>query len=63
MLAQVTRCRGLIAAARGDVDRALSLLELAATQHEEVGDPFGRARALFALGCRPQARTPEATSP
>jgi DNA-binding CsgD family transcriptional regulator len=53
-LAQVTRCRGLVAAARGDVDQASSLLKRAVAQHEEVGDSFGRARALLALGvlCR-----------
>jgi DNA-binding CsgD family transcriptional regulator len=46
----VTRCRGLIAAAKGDVEDALELLERAVTEHEAVGDPFGRARALLATG-------------
>ena len=50
VLAHVTRCRGLVAAARGDVSEAASLLEHAVTQHEAVGDAFGRARALLALG-------------
>ena len=50
VLAHVTRCRGLVAAARGDVSEAASLLEDAVTQHETVGDAFGRARALLALG-------------
>lgn len=50
VLAHVTRCRGLVAAARGDLERALSVLEQAVAQHEEVGDSFGRARALLALG-------------
>lgn len=50
VLAQVTRCRGLVAAAEGDVAKAASLLRQAAAQHEEVGDRFGRARALFSLG-------------
>jgi DNA-binding CsgD family transcriptional regulator len=50
VLAHVTRCRGLVAAARGDIDQAASLLQQAVEQHEEVGDPFGRARALLALG-------------
>ena len=50
VLAQVTRCRGLVAAARGAVDEAASLLEQAVAAHEEVGDAFGRARALLALG-------------
>jgi DNA-binding CsgD family transcriptional regulator len=50
VLAQVTRSRGLLAAARGEIERALALLEQAVAQHEAVGDPFGRARALLALG-------------
>jgi DNA-binding CsgD family transcriptional regulator len=50
VLAGVTRCRGLVAAAQGDVGRGIALLEQAVDQHAEVGDPFGRARALFALG-------------
>jgi DNA-binding CsgD family transcriptional regulator len=50
VLAHVTRCRGLVAAAEGDVARAGSLLEQAAEQHEGVGDPFGKARALLGLG-------------
>ena len=50
VLAHVTRCRGLVAAAEGDVARAASLLDRAVAQHEEVGDPFGMARALLGLG-------------
>jgi DNA-binding CsgD family transcriptional regulator len=50
MLAHATRCRGLVASARGSVDEAASLLEEAIGQHERVGDRFGRARALLALG-------------
>jgi DNA-binding CsgD family transcriptional regulator len=50
VLAQVTRCRGLVAAARGHVNEAISLLEQAVDRHAEVGDAFGRARALLALG-------------
>jgi DNA-binding CsgD family transcriptional regulator len=49
VLAHVTRCRGLVAA-RGDVEQALALLARAVDEHEAVGDPFGRARALLALG-------------
>ena len=41
--AQATRCRGLIAGDEG-------LLEQAIVQHEAVGDAYGRARALLALG-------------
>ncbi len=50
VLAQVTRCHGLVSAASGDVDRAASVLQQAVARHEAVGDPFGRARALLALG-------------
>jgi DNA-binding CsgD family transcriptional regulator len=50
VLAHATRCRGLVSAAQGNVSRAAILLEQAVAQHEEVGDPFGRARALLALG-------------
>jgi DNA-binding CsgD family transcriptional regulator len=49
-LAHATRCRGLAAAAQADVVRAISLLERAVTQHGDVGDPYGRARALLAVG-------------
>jgi DNA-binding CsgD family transcriptional regulator len=34
----------------GDIERATSLLEEAVAKHEHAGDPFGRARALLALG-------------
>jgi DNA-binding CsgD family transcriptional regulator len=50
VLARARRCRGLVAAARGDVELARSELEQAVELHEAVGDPFGRARALLALG-------------
>lgn len=50
VLAQVTRCRGLVAAARGDVEGAVTLLARAIEQHDDAGDVFGRARALLALG-------------
>ena len=49
-LAHATRCRGLVASARGDVETAVRLFADAVEQHEAVGDPFGRARALLALG-------------
>jgi DNA-binding CsgD family transcriptional regulator len=50
VLAHVTRCHGLVAAALGEVDQADSLLQQAVAQHRGVGDPFGEARALLALG-------------
>jgi DNA-binding CsgD family transcriptional regulator len=50
VLAQVTRCRGLVAAARGEVGAAMALLERAVDDHAAVGDPLGRGRALLALG-------------
>jgi DNA-binding CsgD family transcriptional regulator len=50
VLAHVTRCRGLIAAAQGKLDQADSLLEQVVVQHRAVGDPYGQARALLALG-------------
>jgi DNA-binding CsgD family transcriptional regulator len=50
VLAHAVRCRGLIAAARGILPAALSLLQEAIDRHDAVGDPFGRARALLALG-------------
>ena len=50
VLAHVTRCRALVAAAQGNVDQAASLLQQAVAQHDDVGDPFGQARAQLALG-------------
>jgi DNA-binding CsgD family transcriptional regulator len=50
VLAQATRCRGLIAAAEGEVVRAASLLDRAVEEQREVGDPFGTARAFLGLG-------------
>jgi DNA-binding CsgD family transcriptional regulator len=50
VLAQAKRCRGLVAAADGDVDGALELLDEAVQAHESLGDRLGHARALLALG-------------
>ncbi len=50
VLAQALRCRGLMAATRGDVDAAAALLEDAVELHDELGDPLGRARTLLSLG-------------
>jgi DNA-binding CsgD family transcriptional regulator len=48
-IAHAIRCRGLVAAARGDVVDALSLLEDALARSQGAG-PFAVARALLALG-------------
>lgn len=50
IVAHATRCRGLVASARGGLDDASSLLSEAVVQHEAAGDPFGCGRALLALG-------------
>ncbi len=50
VLAHVTHCRGLIAAAAGNPVVAAELLERAGGEHEAVGDLFGQARASLALG-------------
>ncbi len=50
ILAQVTRCRGLVAAARGDVDLALATLEQAVDEADAIADRLAHARALLALG-------------
>jgi DNA-binding NarL/FixJ family response regulator len=49
-LAQITRCRGLVAAAVGAEERAAALLEEAVERHEAAGDILGRGRAHLALG-------------
>lgn len=50
VLATARRCEGLVLAARGDVGAAIATLESAVAGHEAVEDPFGKARALLALG-------------
>ena len=50
VLASVGLCRGLLAAARGDLATACALLETAVDRHAEADDWFHRARALLALG-------------
>ena len=50
VLAQIARCRGLLEAALGNVEQAMRALDVAVAEHEAVHDPFGRARALLALG-------------
>lgn len=50
VLAQALRCRGQIAAARGDLPTSLDLLARAVDRFEAANYPFGRARAFLALG-------------
>jgi DNA-binding CsgD family transcriptional regulator len=49
-LAAADRCRGLVAAARGDLDSAVVALQNALAQHKRVPMPFEEARTLLALG-------------
>jgi DNA-binding CsgD family transcriptional regulator len=49
-LASAWRCRGLLAAARGDLDDALATFERALAEHDAVPMPFERARTLLAHG-------------
>jgi DNA-binding CsgD family transcriptional regulator len=46
----VLRCRGLLTAAEGDLDRALATFELALSEQPEPVWPFERARTLLCLG-------------
>jgi DNA-binding CsgD family transcriptional regulator len=49
-LASAWRCRGLLAAARGDLDEGRATLQQALAEHDCVPMPFERARTLLALG-------------
>jgi DNA-binding CsgD family transcriptional regulator len=49
-LAVAGRCRGLLLASQGDVDKALGALEGALEQHDRRPLPFERGRTLLALG-------------
>ena len=49
-LAILARCRGLLQAARGDLEGAFASFEHALEQHARTTDPFQRARTLLALG-------------
>ena len=49
-LAILARCRGLVRAARGDLDGALSAFEAAFAAHDRSCDPFHHARTALALG-------------
>jgi DNA-binding CsgD family transcriptional regulator len=50
VLAEVKRCRGLLAAARGELEVARSLFEEAVVEHRSAGDTLGLAQALLVLG-------------
>ena len=49
-LAILARCRGLLLAARGELDGAFASFEQALVEHDRDADPFARARTLLALG-------------
>ena len=49
-LATAWRCRGLLAAARHDPQRALAALDRALDEHARTAMPFERARTLLCLG-------------
>jgi DNA-binding NarL/FixJ family response regulator len=49
-LAVSARCRGLVLAARGELDSAAEALEHALAEHERCPMPFDRARTLLAQG-------------
>jgi DNA-binding CsgD family transcriptional regulator len=44
------RCRGLLLAARGDLDGAVAVLDLALVEHEPLDMPVERGRTLLSLG-------------
>jgi DNA-binding CsgD family transcriptional regulator len=48
--AGAARCRGLLAALEGDLERAFAAFERALAEHEGLAYPFDRARTLLALG-------------
>ena len=49
-LAILARCRGLLLAARGDLDGAFASFERALAEHARSTDPFHHARTVLALG-------------
>ena len=49
-LAACGRCRGLLHAARGDLDPAVTALEISRDRYATVTEPFGLGRTLLALG-------------
>jgi tetratricopeptide repeat protein len=51
-LANLAHCRGLLLAARGDLDGAFASFERALAEHARSVDPFHHARTLLALAGR-----------
>jgi DNA-binding CsgD family transcriptional regulator len=49
-LAIIARCRGLLLAARGDLEGAFASFDRALAEHARCTDPFNHARTLLALG-------------
>jgi DNA-binding CsgD family transcriptional regulator len=49
-LAIASRCRALLSAARGEIERAYDQLDRALRLHDQLGEPFERARTLLVLG-------------
>jgi DNA-binding CsgD family transcriptional regulator len=49
-LAILARCRGLMLAARGDLEGAFACFERALSEHARSTDPFHHARTLLAFG-------------
>jgi DNA-binding CsgD family transcriptional regulator len=49
-MATSARCRGLLLAARGDLDSAIVTLDLALQHHAALGMPFEQARTLLTAG-------------
>ena len=50
VLALAGRCRGMLSAARGDLDGSYRALGAALELHDRLGEPFERARTLLVLG-------------
>ena len=50
LLATSLRCRGLLAAARGDLESAISVLGAALVEHGRLSVPLERGRTLLVLG-------------
>ena len=49
-IASALRCRGLLSAAGGELDRSLALFEQALEEHEAARLPFDRVRTVLAYG-------------